>query len=163
MVTVAVPVVALLLAVSVRVLVVVAELGLNDAVTPLGRPDAERLTLPVKPFCGATVTVPAPLAPWMILTLFGDADRLKSEAAFTARLTVVVCVRLPDVPVIVTVLVPVAAALLAVNVSELLLGAGFVLKVAETPLGSVDVDNVTFPVKPFLGVTVIVSAPLVPP
>jgi hypothetical protein len=145
------------------VLVVVAELGLSDAVTPLGRPDADRLTLPVKPFCGVTVTVPAPLPPWVMLTLFGDADRLKLGAAFTVRLTVVVCVRLPDVPVIVTVLVPVAAVLLAVNVRELELVAGFVLKAAETPLGSVDVDNVTFPVKPFMGVTVIVSAPLVPP
>jgi len=163
MVTAAVPVVALLLAARVSALVVVAEVGLNEAVTPLGRPEADRLTLPVKPFCGATVTVPAPVPPWVMLTLFGDADRVKSGAAFTVRLTVAVCVRLPDVPVIVTVLVPVAAALLAVNVSELVVVAGFVLKVPETPLGSVDVDNVTFPVKPFLGVTVIVSAPLVLP
>lgn len=63
MVTVAVPVVAVLLAVNVSVLVVVAEAGLNDAVTPLGRPDADRLTLPVKPFTGVTVTVSVPLLP----------------------------------------------------------------------------------------------------
>ena len=50
MVTVDVPVAALPLAVSVRLLVVVAEFGLNDAVTPLGRPEADKLTLPVKPF-----------------------------------------------------------------------------------------------------------------
>jgi hypothetical protein len=49
-VTVAVPVVAVPLAASVTVLVAVAGLGLNDAVTPLGRPDADRLTLPLKPF-----------------------------------------------------------------------------------------------------------------
>ena len=60
---VAVPVVAPLLAVNVRLLVVVAELGLNEAVTPLGRPEADRLTLPAKPFCGVTVTVLDPLAP----------------------------------------------------------------------------------------------------
>jgi len=50
MVTVTVPVEAVLLAVSVKVLVLVVLLGLNDAVTPLGRPDADKLTLPLKPF-----------------------------------------------------------------------------------------------------------------
>ena len=49
MVTVAVPVAAVLLAVSVNVLVPVVLAGLNDAVTPLGRPDADKLTLPLKP------------------------------------------------------------------------------------------------------------------
>ena len=62
-VTVAAPVVALLLAVRVSALVLVAELGLNDAVTPLGKPDAARLTLPVKPFCGVMATVLEPLDP----------------------------------------------------------------------------------------------------
>ena len=45
-----VPVVARLLAVSVKELVVVVEAGLKAAVTPLGKPDADRVTLPVKPF-----------------------------------------------------------------------------------------------------------------
>ena len=49
-VTVAVPVVAVLVAVSVNVLAVLVLLGLNDALTPAGKPDAERLTLPLKPF-----------------------------------------------------------------------------------------------------------------
>jgi hypothetical protein len=35
--------------------------ALNAAVTPLGRPDAARLTLPLKPFCALPVIVPAPL------------------------------------------------------------------------------------------------------
>src|SRR5207245_4531026 len=48
MVTVTVPVVAVLLAVSVNVLVLVVLLGLNDAVTPLGSPDADKLTVPLK-------------------------------------------------------------------------------------------------------------------
>ena len=56
-------VVAVLLAVSVRVLVVVAEAGLKVAVTPLDRPDADKLTLPVKPFSGATLMVLEPLDP----------------------------------------------------------------------------------------------------
>ena len=75
-VTVTVPVAAVLLAVNVNVLVLAVLLGLNDAVTPLGRPDAVKLTLPLKPFCGVTVMVLAPLAPCVIARLFGDAERL---------------------------------------------------------------------------------------
>lgn len=45
-----VPVVAVVLAVSVNELLVVAEDGLKVAVTPLGNPDAAKLTLPLKPF-----------------------------------------------------------------------------------------------------------------
>ena len=59
----AVPVVAVLLAAKVSVLVAVAEAGLNEAVTPDGRPDADRLTLLVNPFCGVTVIVFVPLLP----------------------------------------------------------------------------------------------------
>ena len=104
-VTVDVPVVAVPLAVNVSVLVLVVLLGLNDAVTPLGRAEVARLTLPVKPFCGVTVIVLVPLVPWVIVTLLGDLDKLKFgwAAAFTVRLTVVVCVKPGDVPVIVIV------------------------------------------------------------
>jgi hypothetical protein len=59
-VTVAIPAVAVLLAVRVSVLLLVAGLGLNSAVTPLGKPDAERVTLPLKPFDGVTVIVLVP-------------------------------------------------------------------------------------------------------
>ena len=63
MVTVAVPVVAALLADKVKRLDVVLLLGLKDAVTPLGKPEAEKLTLLLNPFSGLTATVLAPLAP----------------------------------------------------------------------------------------------------
>lgn len=49
-VTVTVPVLAVLLAVSVNVLVVIAGFALKAAVTPLGSPVADKLTLPLKPF-----------------------------------------------------------------------------------------------------------------
>jgi hypothetical protein len=62
-VTVDVPVAAVTPTVSVKELVVVAEGGLKEAVTPLGKPDADKLTLPVKPFSGATVMVLEPLNP----------------------------------------------------------------------------------------------------
>ena len=74
MVTVTVPVVAVLLAVNVKVLVAVAGFGLNDAVTPLGKPEADKLTLPLKPFCGVTVIVLVPLVPCVTVTLLGAAE-----------------------------------------------------------------------------------------
>jgi len=80
MVTVTVPVVAVPLAVSVNVLLLAVLLlavllGLNDAVTPLGRPDADKLTLPLKPFCGVTVITLVLLVPCVIVKLLGEAER----------------------------------------------------------------------------------------
>jgi len=74
--TLNVPVAAVLLALSVSVLTVVAGLGLNEAATPLGRPDADKLTLPLKPFCRVMVIVLVPLVPCMMLRLLGDAERV---------------------------------------------------------------------------------------
>jgi hypothetical protein len=63
-----VPVAAEALAVSVTVLAAVVLAGLNIAVTPLGRPDIARLTLPLNPFCGPIVIVLLPLVPCLIET-----------------------------------------------------------------------------------------------
>ncbi len=76
-VTVTVPVVAVLLAVSVNVLLLVVLVGLNDAVTPLGRPAADKLTLPLKPFCAVTVIALVVVVPCDIVKLLGDAARAK--------------------------------------------------------------------------------------
>ena len=62
-VTVKAPVVAVLLAVSVSTLEVVEDAGLNEAVTPLGKPDAANDTLPVKGLTSVTVMVSVPLLP----------------------------------------------------------------------------------------------------
>ncbi len=75
MVTGEVPVVAVLLAVNVKVLDPVVLAGLKEAVTPLGKLDADKLTLPLKPFCGVTVTVLVPLAPCVTVRLLGKAER----------------------------------------------------------------------------------------
>jgi len=91
-----------------------------------------------------------------MLRLPGLADSVKLGAAVTVMVMVVVWVKLPDVPVMVTVTVPVAAAALAVRVRVLLLVAGFGLNAAVTPLGKLDADRPTFPMKPFDGVMVIV-------
>src|SRR5207302_7341577 len=122
MVTVTVPVVAVLLAVSVKVLLLVVGLvglGLNAAVTPLGRVEVDMVTLPLKPFCGVTVIVLCPLPPWFIVTLLGEAGRVwlgGGAAGVTVNVRVVVLVRLPEVPVMVSVIVPVVAVVLAVIV-----------------------------------------------
>ena len=73
MVTVEVPSVAPALAVSVNVLVEVVGFGTNAAVTPLGKPEALKVTLPLKPFSGVTVMVLFPLAPRVIDKVFGAA------------------------------------------------------------------------------------------
>src|SRR2546422_1722 len=79
--------VAVPLAVSVNVLVLAVLLGLNEAVAPLGSPDVDKLTLPLKPFCGVTVMVLAPLAPCAIVTLLGEVEREKFGGGATGVLT----------------------------------------------------------------------------
>jgi len=76
-VTVEVPVAAVALAVSVNVLVEVVGFGLNPAVTPLGRPEADNVTLPLKPFVGTTVIVLVPWFPWLMVRVLGTAVRVK--------------------------------------------------------------------------------------
>jgi hypothetical protein len=94
-----VPVAAVLLAVNVRRLVLIVLVGLNEeAVTPVGRLDADSATFPVNPFCGVTVIVLVPLAP--CVRLYGDAERLKFGVAAT---TVTVACLVTDIPAPVTV------------------------------------------------------------
>ena len=73
-VTFDVPVVAVELAVNVTTLVDVVGLVPNVAVTPAGRPDADKVTLPVKPLTGVTLTVLFPLVPCVTVRLEGEAD-----------------------------------------------------------------------------------------
>src|SRR5436853_92591 len=91
-----------------------------------------------------------------------DGLRLSGGGDVTVRVIVVVFVRVPEAPEMVTVTAPVVAVELAVSVSVLVVAVGFGPKAAVTPLGSAEVDNWTLPVKPFCGETVIVLEPLVP-
>ena len=80
----------------------------------------------------------------------------------TVNATVVLAVRLPEVPLIVTVDVPTVAELLAVSVSTLDAVVGFVENDAVTPIGRPEAARVTVPVNPFRSATVMVSCPLLP-
>jgi hypothetical protein len=86
------PAVAELLAVSVSTLELAELVGLNDAVTPLGRPLAAKLTLPVNPPTSVTVMVLVPTAPpGAIVTLPGAAARVKLAVALTTMGTELLC------------------------------------------------------------------------
>ena len=76
-VTANVPTVAVAIEVSVNALVLAVMLGLNDAVTPPGRPDIDKLTFPLKLFSGVMVMVLVTLAPCMRVTLLGEAESAK--------------------------------------------------------------------------------------
>ena len=77
----ALPTAAVLLAVSVSVLVAVVGFGLNAAVTPLGRPDTARFTLPLNPFHGVTITGVLALDPCVALKLLAEADKVNVGCA----------------------------------------------------------------------------------
>src|SRR5260370_37396873 len=143
-----VPMVALLPAVSVNVLVPVAGFGLKDAVTPRGRLEADKLTLPVKPFCGLTVMAEGTFPPRARLREFGEAERAKSGGGTTVRETVATCDKPPDVPATVTVKVPRAAVALALSVSVLVVVALPGLNAAGTPPSRPEAERLTLLLKP---------------
>lgn len=166
MMTVEAPAVAVALALKVTTLLPVAGLVANAAVTPLGRPDAASVTLPVNPPTSVTVMVSVAVMPWVIERLAGDAARVKPGVDFvvTVRPMEADAVRLPEVPVTATVAAPTVAVLLAVSVStQLPLPVMGVLQPETvTPLIEVGKVMVTVPVNPPWSVTVMVSVALPP-
>ena len=73
-VTVKVPVAAVPLADRVSRLVVLAGFVPKRALTPPGKPDAVKFTLPLNPFTGLIVMVVKPDAPWGKVKVPGDVD-----------------------------------------------------------------------------------------
>jgi len=168
MVTVVVPIVAVLAAAKVTTLEPVVGLVPNVAVTSVGRPVAASVTLLANPFRPVTITVSVPLLPWVTDTAEAVGARVKlsvdppAEGELTVSVMVVVWLSVPEVPVIVTVEVPVAALLLAVKVTTLLPVVGLVPNATVTPEGNPDAARVTLPAKLFKSVTLIVSVLLLP-
>ena len=97
-----------------------------------------------------------------MLTLLGDAERVKLPVGFTVRVKLVWLVKVPDEPVTVILNVPTAAVALEVSVNVLVLAVLLGLNDAVTPLGRPEIDKLTFPVKLFSGVMVMVLVPLAP-
>jgi hypothetical protein len=95
------------------------------------------------------VIVLVPLAPCAIVKVFGDAESVKFGGAVTVSDRVVAFDKLPELPVMVTVTVPVAAMLLAASVNVLVVVVVPGLNDAVTPLGSPDADKATLPLNPF--------------
>jgi len=78
------------------------------------------------------------------------------------RETVVLLVKLLVEPVTVTLKAPTVAVPLADRVKRLLVPAGFVPKVAETPLGKPDAVRFTVPLNPLRGLMEIVVVAALP-
>ena len=140
----------------------VALAGLKDAVTPFGRPLAEKETAPLKPFAGTTVIATFPLAPGATLRLGGAAVSVKLGGAATVSVSVTVWVKLPATPVTVTLALPSAApaAALRESVVEPVALAGE--KEAVIPLGKLPAEKVTLPLNPPLGTTLMPAFTLPP-
>jgi hypothetical protein len=111
------------------------------------------------------VMVLVPLLPCLTVTDVGEAliVKLGVPPELTVSEMVVVATRLPEVPVIVTVDVPVVAVALAVKLSELVVLVGFGLNAAVTPLGRPEAARLTLPLNPPWSVTVMVLVPAAPP
>lgn len=126
-----------------------------------------RFTVPVNPFSGAiTIVAVFPVStPGVTLSVVvPPLPAVNVGSAVTLSDTDVVSVRLPDIPVMVTVtgLVVTAAESVAVSVTTCVPAAVPAAKPAVTPLGKLEAARATVPEKPPVGVTVMVLVPLPP-
>jgi hypothetical protein len=160
-VTVDAPRVAVLLAVRVSTLVEVVGLVPNVAVTPVGRPDAERVALLVAP---VTVIVQLPLPP--CTNGSGDPppqdDEILRPPGTVREMEAVTGPSVPEVPVMVIGYVPGTVVEATVNVSTLVAVAGLAPNATVTPVGIPVAARVTLPVNPFTSVTAMVLVPVLP-
>jgi hypothetical protein len=102
-------------AVNVITLDVDAGFGEMETVTPLGRPEAAKVTLPAKPLSGTIVRVDCFDAPGRRSAPAGAARTVKLEGE-TVSVRAVDAISEPEVPVTVSVDIPGVAVLLAVRV-----------------------------------------------
>jgi len=134
--------------VSVALPLPVNVVGLKLPLAPDGNPLTDKFTTPLNPFNAPIVTVYVVLPPASTPCDPGVAPSVKSGGGVTVRLTPVVWVRLPSLPVMVNGYVPGTVALPTVSVIvELPLPVTVAgLKPALTPTGSPATDKVTTPV-----------------
>jgi len=85
---------------NVTTLEVVDAVGLNAAVTPVGIPEAAKVTLPANGLTSVTVMVSVPLAPGATVRVAGEVERLKLPRAVTVSVMEgVAALSVPEVPV----------------------------------------------------------------
>ena len=77
------------------------EAGLNEAVTPVGAPDAAKVTLPENGLTSVTVIVSVPLAPGATDNVDAEGFSVKLPVLVTVSVTEVLAVNVPEVPVMV--------------------------------------------------------------
>jgi len=141
-------------------------LGLKLAVTPVGRPEAARLTLWLKPPITVLLMVALPELPCRTVSTAGEVFSVKFGAGVTVMLSVEVCCTVPPLPVMVMVKVPVGVVVAALSVrvadpdpgAEMVLG----LKLAVTPEGNPVADRLTAWLKPATTLDVMVALPELP-
>jgi len=130
--------------------------GLKTAVAPAGKPETASATSPVSPFTAVLLIVYVVLPP---ITTCCVAGLPVSVKFLTAKVTVVLCVADPLVPVTVNVAFPpgvaaVVATVMVVEPAPPVMVAG--LNDAVAPAGKPLAEGVTVPVNPLSAVTVIV-------
>jgi hypothetical protein len=128
--------------------------GEKLAVAPVGNPVALSVTTPVNPFSAAMLAVYIVALPTVTVRVLGLPEIVKSAGgggAFTTKLTVVVCVTLPLVPVIVNVDDPAGVLPAVVTVNVELPAPVTVVgeKPAVAPVGNPLALSVTTPTNPF--------------
>jgi hypothetical protein len=168
MVSVDVPTAAAPVATSERTLLLVAGLGLNEAVTPLGIPVAVSVTPPVNP--PLSVTVMVSVTPELRARVNDGEDGAivklpPPEEPVTVSMIVVDALMDPDVHETVMLDEPAVAVLPIVNWSVVLGLNGLAPQAAVTPDGRAERVQVTLPSEPadgLLFVTVMVSVTLEP-
>ena len=123
---------------------------LNDAVHPAGTAPAAKVTVPVKPLIGVTVTVDVPAT--VASVVIAGAD---NEKSWMVTLTLVVRDSVLGAVPVVPVTNTVNGATPVVQLTERTAPE----KDAVQPAGTVPAVNVTVPANPLIGVTVTVEVP----
>ncbi len=125
-----------------------------------------RFTCPANPFSPTTLMVavfPVVAPGAMLSAVVPPLPAVKVGSAVTVRVTVVVAVRVPEIPVTVTVTgPPTAAESPAVRVSTWVPAVVPAAKLAVIPLGRADAASTTLPLNPPISVTAMVLVPVPP-
>jgi len=141
------------------------ELGVNVTVWAFPAPESDKVIAELKPPEIVVVIVAVPVPPLETVTDVGDALMAKLGVALvTFRVTVVVSVVLPEVPITAMLYVPVtvvgATVMVMVEVPAPVIAVG--VKPMVTPVGWPLVDNEMEELKPPVTVLVIVEVPDLP-